>query len=254
MTNRRRLLLIGMVALAAIPTIAALGLAGSAGDGRATPPIALAPSSLAPVHEALDAAMTAQGITPPEWVFAGSQSLVAQLEDGAPADIVITADEISFIAARAAGAPQTEAPAERFFAEFARNHLVLAVADGNPGSVNGFDALADDNLLIGLCADTVPCGRLAVEALTRIGIDPRVDTEESSARALTTKLSSGELDAGLVYRSDALAADLQTVSAEALERFTNSYWGTANDAGIAILRFLTTDQAQAVLAEAGFLP
>lgn len=243
--NRRVLLLVGLTMLVAIPTIAALGLAFSGGDDP-DPVVVLAPSSLAPVQDELDAALTARGIEAPSWVFAGSQALVAQVADGAPADVVLTADRVSFDAVRAAGA---DFAADLSFAE---NHLVLAVADGNPGGVDELADLGDDALLIGQCAEVVPCGRLALDVLDTFGVVARLDTEETSVRALTTKLVTGELDAGLIYRSDAIAGGLTIVDVPGIDALTNTYWGAATDEGDAVLSFLTTDEAQAILIEAGF--
>ena len=243
--TRRPLVLFALATLAAIPTLAALWLAFSGGDDPDRV-IVLAPSSLAPVRDDVDAALEAQGLEAPSWVFAGSQALVAQVADGAPADVVLTADRVSFDAVRAAGVAH---PAELFFAE---NHLVLAVADGDPGGVDELADLSDDALLVGQCAPVVPCGRLAIEALGALGVEPRLDTEETSARALTTKLSTGELDVGLIYHSDAVAAGLAIVDVPGLAAFTNTYWGTANDNGIAVLRFLASGEARAILAAAGF--
>lgn len=243
--NRRVLLLSGLTMLVAIPTIAALWLALSGGDDT-DPIVVLAPSSLAPVQDELDAAIRARGIDAPSWVFAGSQAIVAQVADGAPADVVLTADRVSFDAVRAAGA---DFPTELFFAE---NHLVLAVADGNPGGVDELADLEDDSLLIGQCAEVVPCGRLALTVLDAYGVDARLDTEETSVRALTTKLATGELDAGLIYHSDAIAGGLTIIDVPGIDAFTNTYWGTATDDGEAVLSFLATDEAQAILAAAGF--
>ncbi|MEM9463799.1 MAG: substrate-binding domain-containing protein [Actinomycetota bacterium] len=238
---RGGLLLAAAVAVA-VP-IAAIWLGDDDGDPSL---LVLAPSSLAPIEDDLDAALSAAGIGPIEWVFAGSQSIVAQVADGVPADVVLVADTVAHDAVIAADDRYDRGVA------FATNHLVLAVAPDNPGRVDDVSALADPAALIGVCAPEVPCGRLAAAATDALGVGVRPDTEETSARALTTKLSTGELDAGLVYRTDAQAANLATIPVEGLDRFTNTYWGTANDRGTAVLDLLTTDAIAAVLDAAGF--
>ena len=242
--NRRVLLLGGLVALAAIPTIAAFWLAASDRDDR---PIVLAPSSLAPVQREIDAGLADAGIGPVAWSFAGSQSLVAQLVDGSPAVGLITADENTFEAARSAGVAWDD---DHTIAE---NVLVLAVADGNPGDVRGLADLANPDLLIGLCAPEVPCGRLAVEATTALGVVASVDTEEASARALTTKLTTGEIDAGLIYRTDALSAGLETVAVDGLDRFPTTYVGSGTGTGEDVVAFLA-GPGRSILLDAGFGP
>lgn len=131
--------------------------------------------------------------------FAGSSALREQILAGAPADVIATADEATIdalVQAGVAGDPEL----------LAANQLQLAVPAGNPAGVTGLADLADDDLLVGLCAAEVPCGRLAREVLTAAGVTPSPDTEEPDVRALLTKLAEAELDVGLVYRSDVAAA------------------------------------------------
>ena len=244
--NRRVLLLFGLTMLAAIPTVAALWFAFSGDDASRV--VVLAPSSLAPLEDTIDAALEAEGIDAVEWVFAGSQSLVAQIADGAPVDVLITADRVSFDAAIAAGFDTGNR------ITFATNHLLLAVAPGNPGDVEALSDLGDPGLLVGLCAVEVPCGRLAVEALDSISVVPSVDTRETSVRALTTKIASGELDAGLIYRSDAVAAELDVVDETALDHVITIYQSAWTDgrANATFAGFLTTAEFQRILLDAGF--
>ena len=230
------------VALVLVAAAAPALMAGTGSD----PIVVLAPSSLAPSEDRFDDAFEAAGLGPVTWVFAGSQSLVAQLADGAPADVVITADRTSFDAAREAGATW---PIEH---ALTTNRLVLAVSEGNPGGVTAVEDLGNDALLVGLCAPDVPCGRLSTEALTASGVTARPDTEETSARALTTKLVAGELDVGLIYSTDARATGLETVFVPGLDDAVNTYWGTAAAGGAAVLDFLASDAGRALFALEGF--
>ncbi len=244
--NRRALLLIGLVALAAIPALAALWLTGPGGDDGAV--LIFAPSSFAPIEAELDAGLAAEGIGPVGWVFAGSQSLVAQLVDGAPADALITADLSTFAAAQAA---EVTWPNERLITF---NVLVLAVADGNPGEVTNLEALADPDLLIGSCAVEVPCGRLAANITSTLDVTSAPDTEETSVRSLTAKLIAGEIDAALIYRSDAQTAGLTTVPVEGLDSLANEYWGSGNDRGMEVLHWLGSGAGQRILIDSGWGP
>ena len=238
---RSGLLLAAVVAIA-VP-VAALWLDGSDDRGRL---LVLAPSSLAPIEDELTAALNDGGIGPIEWVFAGSQSLVAQLADGVPADVVLVADTFTLDAVT----DQTDAlTGARIFAS---NRLVLAVAPDNPGAVSALADLADPDRLIGVCAAEVPCGRLASTALSALGLTPSPDTEETSVRALTSKLVSGELDAGLVYRTDAIAAGLEVVAEDELRPFENTYHGVATTAGRPLLDALAEPEVAAVFDAAGF--
>ena len=151
-------------------------------------------------------------------VLSGSSTLVAQLAAGAEADVLITANSATMGRAVSEGSVQGEP------AVIAMNTLVLATAPGNPGRVAGLADLARDGLLVGLCAEEVPCGALAREALGEAGITPAFDTLESNVRALATKLALGELDAGLVYSTDATRAGLATVDAPELHDHVNRYY------------------------------
>ena len=200
---------------AAAVLIAALMLAtscGQAGDDGGEV-VVMAASSLTDVVEAV-AAHHPDVVA----VLSGSSTLVAQLASGADADVLITADAANMDRATAAGSVQGTPVV------IATNALVLATAPGNPGRVAGLDDLARRDLLIGMCAAEVPCGALARQALDEAGVVPSVATLELNVRALAVKLSLGELDAGLVYRTDAAAAGLPTVDAPELDGHINRYY------------------------------
>lgn len=130
---------------------------------------------------------------------AGSSALREQILAGAPADVFVAAGPEAMDPAVEAGA--TTGPAH----VLARNALEIVVPAGNPGDVSGLADLGDPDLLIGLCAAQVPCGALGREALADAGVEPAPDTDEPDVRSLLTKVRDGDLDAGLVYRTDVRA-------------------------------------------------
>ena len=132
--------------------------------------------------------------------LAASSSLRQQILEGAPADVFASADAANMDSVSAAGALADEPRS------FAGNRLQIAVPRGNPGGVTGLVSFADADLLIGLCAEEAPCGALAREALRAAAVVPSLDTNEPDVRALLTKIGAGELDAGIVYRTDVAAA------------------------------------------------
>lgn len=150
-------------------------------------------------------------------VTAGSSTLVAQLAAGARAEVLITADAATMRRAQSDGSvlglPMV----------VATNHLVLATAPGNPGGITGLTDLARADLLVGLCATAVPCGALSDRVLQAAGINAAPDTLESNVRVLAGKIKLGELDAGLIYATDALALGIETVDAPALHSHANEY-------------------------------
>jgi molybdate transport system substrate-binding protein len=132
--------------------------------------------------------------------LAGSASLREQILGGAPVDVFASADMANMAQLVAAGATAGEPLV------FARNQLQIAVPAGNPGRVTGIEDFADDALFLGLCAVGVPCGDFARQALAEAGVDPAIDTQEPDVRSLLTKIVEGELDAGIVYATDVMAA------------------------------------------------
>jgi molybdate transport system substrate-binding protein len=131
----------------------------------------------------------------------GSAALREQILEGAAADVFAPADVSTMDRVVAADAVAGEPVV------FARNSLQIAVPPGNAGGVTGLADFAAPDLLIGLCAEGVPCGDLGRRVLDGAGVVPIVDTNEPSVRALLTKIEAGELDAGLVYRTDVIAAE-----------------------------------------------
>ncbi len=132
--------------------------------------------------------------------FGGSPTLAQQIEQGAPADVFASADQAVMAqavkAAAIAGTPQT----------FATNVLEIAVPVGNPGHVTSLAAFADPSLRIAVCAVQVPCGAASAKVFAVAGITPRPDTLEQDVTAVLTKVELGEVDAGLVYRTDVAVA------------------------------------------------
>ncbi|MCI0347718.1 MAG: substrate-binding domain-containing protein, partial [Chloroflexi bacterium] len=144
---------------------------------------------------------------------------------------------------------------------FARNRLVVAVPAGNPGALTGLRDLQRAELLIGLCAEEVPCGRFAREALAKAGVTPRIDTNEPDVRALLTRVAAGELDAGIVYVTDTIAAGdaVEPVEIPDEHNVVASYPiavvldAENGDGGTAFVAFVTGDVGQTILEKFGFV-
>ncbi len=185
--------------------------------------------------------------------YGASSSLREQILAGAPADVFAAADTSNMATVVEAGAAFDPV-------DFATNQLQIAVPAGNPAGVTGPADLADADLLVGLCAEEVPCGRFGREVLAKAGISPSVDTNEPDVRSLMTKVEAGELDAGIVYRSDVLAAggavegiDIPA-GADVIVTYQIAVVSGAADPGAAaaLVAFVLSDEGQAILASAGF--
>ena len=140
--------------------------------------------------------------------FAGTQALRAQLEQGAAADVFASADEAHMQALRAAGI--VDAPVT-----FAQSALVVVVSSEAAERVRRFEDLPSAARIV-LGAPEVPIGRYTARLLERADaalgagfaerVAQRVVSRELNVRQVLAKVSLGEADAGVVYRSDAAVA------------------------------------------------
>lgn len=186
---------------------------------------------------------------------AGSSALREQILEGAPADVFASADRANM--EQLVGAGEVDRASYR---ALATNSLQIAVPAGNPARVRGLEDFGNDDLVLGLCAEATPCGRLANEALTQAGVVPSVDTREPHARALIIKVASGELDAGIAYRTDVSSAGAEVdgldlpPEAEVRAEYTIAVLSSAASPESARLfvDFALSERGQAILAEYGF--
>ena len=196
----------GALATAALLLVTGCGGAapprsGAQDGGIAGPVTVLAAASLADTFTALGRRFEARHpAARVRFGFAASSELAAQISGGAPADVFASASPATMTQVADAGLVAGEP------AVFARNRLQIAVPAGNPGGVRGLADLARDELAVALCAPEVPCGSAAERLLAAGGVSASVDTYEADARATLTKVTLGEVDAALVYRTDVLAA------------------------------------------------
>ena len=178
--------------------------------------------------------------------FGSSARLVAQVDAGAPADLILTAD-----ATTAARLGQVRSS----FA-FARNRMAVAVTAGNPRAVASVADLARPGLRVVLAAPEVPAGRYGAEVLRRAGVAVSPVSLEPDVRAAAAKVASGEADAALVYATDVRAdRRLAGVEVPAEHNVEVSYIAAVLRAkGRALADFLLGPVGRRILAEAGFLP
>lgn len=227
-------------ALALLPLLLA-GCSGSSAPSRVT---VFAASSLTQVFTAEGKAYEkAHPGTRLTFSFAGSQALVAQLQQGAPADVLATADTASMTASGLKGARV-----------FARNRLAVITAPGNPRGIHGLADLARPGLRVVLAGPTVPVGKAAAKALAAAGVTVRPASLEQDVKGVVTKVRLGEADAGIAYVTDVRSAHGAVAGAE-LPEVSNSYpIAAAHGAGKAFVSFVLSPAGQAILASYGFLP
>ena len=183
--------------------------------------------------------------------FGGSSHLVQQINEGAPADILAVANEQVLNNLRDFSAAKI----------FAHSQLVIAVPKDNPKNITRLADLEDSKLLLGMCAREVPCGSLAISTFEKAGLRLNPDTQEASSRSVLNKLILGELDAGLIYEVDVLAANrvserLASIPIRELpEAPENNYLAALiqeNSAALDFSSYLTSQEAQNILLAHGF--
>lgn len=183
--------------------------------------------------------------------FAGSASLVAQLQAGAPADVVVTADEPSLAALSAEldGEPVV----------LARNRLAVVTELGDPLRLTNLPDLARPGVKVVLAQTSVPAGKAARAALEAAGVTVQPVSEEPDVKAVVAKVRLGEADAGIAYVTDLRAAGAAVGGTE-LPGVANAYPGAVlHDAAQPVaartfLEFVAGPDGRAVLDRFGFLP
>ena len=131
--------------------------------------------------------------------FAGSGSLVQQIQQGAPADVIATADTSSMKTLTDAGLVETPTV-------FAHNKLEIAVAPGNPKGIHSLSDLGRSDITLVLCDKTVPAGKYAAQALQQAGVTTNPKSLEPDVKSAIARVTSGEADATIVYVTDVTAA------------------------------------------------
>jgi molybdate transport system substrate-binding protein len=142
------------------------------------------------------------------YTFAGSQVLVTQIQQGAPADVFASASQKNMKILVDAGLVETPKT-------FARNKLEIAVAPGNPKHITGLADLEKSGITLVLEDPSVPAGDYARQAFQKAGLPaPKPASNELDVKSTLAKLTSGEADAVIVYVSDVKAAGNKVVGVE----------------------------------------
>ncbi|MFB7609579.1 molybdate ABC transporter substrate-binding protein [Streptomyces gardneri] len=183
--------------------------------------------------------------------FAGSQELVAQVAQGSPADVLVTADTKSMDKVKAdTGTPSI----------IAKNRLVIATGEGNPHKVDELKDLADTKLKVVLAAPEVPAGKYSKQVLDAQKVTVKPVSQEPNVRAVLSKVELGEADAGLVYKTDAESAKDKVDAVEipdgqnAIAKYPAATIKDSKnaEAAAAFVAWLSSPEGQKILQDAGF--
>jgi len=247
----RRLAALRLLCLALLfPALLACNRAAAPEQG----PVVLAASSLQEALEEAGKAWAAEGHAAPVLSFAASSALARQVEQGAPADLFVSADEewMDTLAGQNLLRADTRA-------DLLSNRLVLVTRRG--GTVRTLADLGDGHLALADPA-AVPAGKYAKAALESLGqwaaVEGKVVPAEN-VRAALALVERGEAALGIVYATDAMASDaievLETFPAESHPpiRYPAAVLaGSTHPDAAAFLAFLGSDEARAIFARHGF--
>ena len=186
--------------------------------------------------------------------FAGTPQLVLQVREGAPVDVFASADETNMQRVVEMG-KTLAAPVV-----FARNRLTIVTVTGNPKGIRSLADLAREDVRVVLCGPEVPAGRYARQALDKAGVRVESLSDEPSVKAVVSKVQLAEVDAGIVYVTDATSAKGQ-VDAVAIRDEHNVVGtypivslaaGDDPDGSATFIAFVRSDAGQAILRRYGF--
>lgn len=240
--------------------LAAVGGCGSDGDGSegsdARTLDVLAAASLTESFEQLAEEFEAEhpGLTV-RLVLDSSTTLATQVNEGAPADVLATADEKSMQLVLDAGSAEDADV-------FATNRLVLVTPKSNPAGITEFEDLDDPDVAYVACVETAPCGALAEQLLAENGVSTAPRSLEVDVKAVLAKVVSDEADAGLVYTTDAFAASSEVTtwpipgSDQAVTAYPVAVVDQSDEPELAAdwVELVLSAEGQELLADAGFGP
>lgn len=240
--------------LLACLAVALVSACGSSSASASTTLTVYAASSLTESFNAVGAAFhSAHPDIAVRFNFAGSPTLVTQIENGAQADVFASADTTNMDRLRTDGF--TAAPP----AVFAHNDLEVVVAAGNPKHIESLSDLARPGVIYISAGPTVPAGKYAAQTLARAGVRVTPKSLETDVKSVVSKIELGEADAGIVYATDVKAAGGKVlgVSIPDADNVIATYpivTVRSSSAADAFVRFVTSSDGQAILQRYGFLP
>ena len=187
--------------------------------------------------------------------FAASSGLVTQIGEGAPADVYASADLSNMTKLTDAGNNATEPVV------FATNLLSIIVGPGNPKGITGVADLANDDLIVVICSPEVPCGKYAAQIFENAGVTVTAKSLEENVKAVVSKVTLGEADAGIVYETDVTAAGDKAagvtippdINVLAQYPIAVTKEGGNPEGAQAFIDFVNSERGQAILASYGFL-
>ena len=185
--------------------------------------------------------------------FGPSSGLATEITSGAPADVFASASPKNMqevVSAGDASNPQ----------DFVKNTMQVAVPPNNPAKVTSVNDLAKKSVKVALCQPQVPCGAVAAEVFKNAGITVKPVTLQPDVKSVLTQVELGNVDAGMVYVTDVMAAGSKVkgvtipanVNASTLYPIATISSSKHKSEAQAFMNYVLSPAGQQVLAAAGF--
>ena len=206
--------------------------------------------------------------------FDSSGTLKTQIQEGAVCDLFLSAGQKQMDQLDASADASVNTEGLDFVLEGSRIDLLedkvtLAVPEGNPKGIDSFDSLAEHleagDILLAMGNSDVPVGQYTQKILTWYGLDEAAlanagcITYGTNVKEVTTQVSEGSVDAGIIYCTDAFSAGLTIVDEATPEMCGQVIYPAAvlntsehQTEAQAFLDYLSTDDAMAVFESVGF--
>lgn len=210
--------------------------------------------------------------------FASSGDLLSQIREGADCDVFISAAPKQMNALDGSLKDDADKNPDGLDElldgtriDLLENKVVLAVPEGNPKGIESFDKLADQlgaaEVFLAIGNSDVPVGQYARKIFAHYGIDEQsladagVLTYGSNVKEVTTQVSEGAVDCGIIYATDAYSAGLESVDEATADMCGQVIYPAAvlrnsahPDKAKAFLDYLTGEDAGRVFESVGFTP
>jgi molybdate transport system substrate-binding protein len=185
--------------------------------------------------------------------FGPSDGLATEITSGAPADVFASASTKTMdtvVTAGDAASPQN----------FAKNVMEVAVPPNNPANVTSVTDLAKSSVKVALCEPAVPCGVVAAEVFKNAAITVKPVTLQADVKSVLTQVELGNVDAGMVYVTDVMAAGSKVKgvtippndNASTLYPIATISSSKHKSEAQAFMNYVLSPAGQQVLAAAGF--